>query len=83
MPEPPKPSRGKRAKLEDWLARTRPARIGEAEWAEIRVFLAPVSTGYLRRLLREAGVPLAPVVEGVRQEDFGALERTLLALVDE
>jgi len=83
MPSPPKPSRGKRSKLEQWLAEHRPARIGEPEWEEIRTHLAPVSTGYLRRLLRETGVELTPAVEGVRQEDFEALERTLLALVEE
>ena len=44
---------------------------------------APVSAGYLRRLLRAAGVPLAPMVEGIRQEDFESLERTLLAMEKE
>jgi len=34
----------------------------------------------LRRLLRSSGLPLAPVVEGVRQDSFAELERTLLAL---
>lgn len=33
-----------------------------------------------RDLLRESGAPLDAMVEGVRQEDFTALERTLLAL---
>jgi hypothetical protein len=33
-----------------------------------------------RDLLRESGAPLDAMVEGVRQEDFAALERTLLAL---
>jgi hypothetical protein len=42
-----------------------------------------VSEGYLRKLLRESGVPLAPMVEGVRQEDFESLERSLVALLDE
>jgi len=83
MPSPPKPSRGKRIELERWLTQLRPAYIGEAELEEVRTLLAPVSTGYLRRLLRSTGVELAPMVEGVRQEDFDALERTLLALEDE
>ncbi len=43
--------------------------------------LAPVSGGYLRRLLRECGTELHPLVEGVRQDSLDALERTLLALV--
>ena len=83
MPSPPKPSRGKRIELDRWLTQHRPARIGEAELEEIRTLLAPVSTNYLRRLLRATGVEMAPMVEGVRQQDFDALERTLLALVDE
>lgn len=83
MQSPPKPLRGKRARLQEWLAQHRPALIGEAEWEEIRTQMGPVSSGYLRRLLRETGVELAPAVEGVRQEDFDALERTLLALVGE
>jgi hypothetical protein len=44
---------------------------------------APVSTGYLRRLLRAAGVPMVPMVEGIRQDDFESLERTLLAMEKE
>jgi len=34
-------------------------------------------------LLRESGVPLAPLVEGVRQETFDALESSLLNLLAE
>ena len=43
----------------------------------------PISDGYLRRLLRASGTALHPLVEGVRQEDFAGLERTLLALLGE
>ncbi len=75
--------RGKRADLLKWLARERPARIGEREWARLHVDLAPVSGSYLRRLLRDSGVPLAPLIEGVRQETFEALESSLLALLHE
>ena len=42
-----------------------------------------MSAGYLRGLLREAGVPLDPLVEGVRQDSFDSLERTLAALARE
>lgn len=42
--------------------------------------LGPVSRKMLAELLRECGRPLAPLVEGVRQEDFHQLERTLLTL---
>lgn len=44
---------------------------------------APVSENALRRILRESGAPLAPLVEGVRQENFVELERTLLAVLAE
>lgn len=44
---------------------------------------APVSENTLRRILRESGAPLAPLVEGIRQENFAALERTLLAVLAE
>ena len=76
-------SRGKRADLLRWLERVRPERIGEREWAMLHVELAPVSGSTLRRLLRESGVPLAPLVEGVRQENFDALESSLLNLLAE
>lgn len=39
-----------------------------------------MAEGYLRRLVRECGIPLDPLVEGVRQSSLGELERTLLAL---
>lgn len=49
----------------------------------IRAALGDVSDGYLRKLLKESGVPLAPLVEGVNQDNFESLERTLLALSSE
>ena len=75
--------RGKRAELLRWLERERPARIGESEWAVLLAELSGISPGYLRRLLRESGVPLGPLVEGVRQETFDALESSLLNLLKE
>jgi|SRR5579883_27932 hypothetical protein len=81
--EPTGKKRGKRAELADWLARTRPERIGEAEYESIRVALSPVSESYLRKLLRDSDVPLAPMVEGVRQSNFEELEASLVALHDE
>jgi hypothetical protein len=53
------------------------------EWAMLHVDLAPISGSHLRRLLRESGVPLAPLVEGVRQETFEALESSLLSFLQE
>jgi hypothetical protein len=74
-------ARTKRAELQQWLDRQRPARIGEMEWAMLHVDLAPISGSHLRRLLRESGVVLAPLVEGVRQESFDALENSLLSFL--
>ena len=82
-PESTAKKRGKRSELAEWLDRARPSRIAEAEFASIRQALAPVSESYLRKLLRESGVELAPMVEGVRQASFDELEASLLALVDE
>jgi len=75
--------RGKRADLAAWIERERPAEIGEFQRDALQTALAPVSPSYLRRLLRESAVKLAPLVEGVRQESFESLERSLLALLEE
>jgi len=83
MKKPPRPTekkRGKRADLEAWLARARPSEIGETEFDELRRALAPISESYMRRLLRDSGVILAPMVAGVRQASLDALETSLLAL---
>jgi hypothetical protein len=81
QPNSPKPPT-KRTELALWLA-AHPGTIGPEEWTAIRIALAPISDSYLRRLLRVSGTALHPLVEGVRQEDFDALERTLLALLRE
>ena len=86
MKNPPAPTarkRGKRIELQSWLARREPRPIDEADFEELLHSLAPISESYLRRLLRDGGVELAPMVEGVRQDDFDRLERTLLALAGE
>lgn len=70
----------RRALLAAWLERVRPAVVTEALWDELCAALSPVSQAYLRKLLREAGARMSPMVEGVRQEDFEVLERSLLAL---
>lgn len=77
------PRRGKSAELASWLEEHRPARIGETEFAELCTALAPVSESYLRKLIRECGVPLDPMVEGVRQATFDDLESNLLKLLEE
>jgi hypothetical protein len=58
-------------------------RIGAAEWTALSAELNGISASYLRRLLRESGVPLDPLIEGVRQETFEALESSLLKLLAE
>lgn len=85
--KPPLRKTGKKRELAAWAERVQPRQIGEAEWEELTRVLAPVSESYLRRLLRdfqrESGVPLAPLIEGVRQESFEALETSLLRLLEE
>jgi hypothetical protein len=75
--------RGKSAELERWVDEHRPARIGEAEFARLSESLAPVSESYLRKLVRECGVPLDAMVEGVRQSTFEELQASLLRLLGE
>jgi hypothetical protein len=57
--------------------------VDEERFAALKTALAPVSESYLRRLLRESGAPLAPLVEGVVLKSSAHLERTLLALAAE
>jgi hypothetical protein len=57
--------------------------IGETEFADLLRSLAPVSENYLKRLLRDSGTPLAPMIAGVRQANLEELESSLLALLDE
>jgi hypothetical protein len=73
----------KRAKLAEWIAREKPSMIGRKEFEQLATELRPISLSYLRQLLRETGVPLAPMVEGVRQSNLGSLELSLLALLAE
>jgi hypothetical protein len=80
--KPPKPP-SKRTELVRWLEAYRPEIVGVAEVEALQAALAPISPGYLRKLLRASGVPLHPLVEGVRQEDLESLERSLLALLGE
>jgi len=73
----------KRAKLAEWIERQQPSRIGQNEFEQLTEELAPISRSYLRKLLRDSGLHLAPMVEGVRQTNLGVLELSLLALVIE
>jgi hypothetical protein len=73
----------KRADLTEWIARHQPSVIGQQEFEQLAKELSPITESYLRKLLRESGVPLSPMVEGVRQSNLGALELSLLALLAE
>ena len=77
----PKPPRGRRIELARQLEGLK--EVGEAEWDQLRRELAPISESYLRKLLRESGVPLAPLVEGVRQETLETLESSLTKMLAE
>ncbi|HWZ31572.1 MAG TPA: hypothetical protein VNX18_09585 [Bryobacteraceae bacterium] len=81
--EPTGKKRGKRSELADWLDRAQPAQIGEPEFEAIRAALAPISESYLTKLLRESGVALTPMIQGVRQSNLEELESSLLSLLDE
>jgi hypothetical protein len=71
----PRPT--KRSDLQRWIAQHHPAAIGESEFDELRTALAPISENYLRHLLRDSGVALDPLVEGVRQGSFDELQQSL------
>jgi hypothetical protein len=66
--------------LADHLASTGVEAVGLPEWEAILRRFPESTPGYLRRLLRDSGLPLAPLVEGVRQDSLDELERTLRAL---
>ena len=68
--------------LAKWLAARQPVPLDEAEFEAICRVLSK-SPDYVRKLLRESGVALNPFVEGVRQDSFDELARTLLALEKE
>jgi hypothetical protein len=68
----------KKTKLNDWLS-GRP-RVTHDDFLALQAEI-PISAPYLRKLLRQApGIALEPAVEGVRQDTFENLERTLAAL---
>ena len=66
----------------EYLATHRISRIAETEWNELTRALAPVSESYLRRILRETGIPFDQPYAGIRQESFEALEESLLAMLE-
>ncbi len=69
-----------KARLAGYLRQQALEQVTEANWAAIQAEFHDASEGYLRRLVRDSGLPLAPLVEGVRQSTLPELERTLRAL---
>jgi hypothetical protein len=67
----------------EWLGRRAPERITEALAAELAGAFPDASESLRRHALLDAGLPLDAVVEGVRQDNFDELERTLQALLAE
>lgn len=69
------------ARLAEWIERRRPALIDEDLRDAIALELE-VPPARLRKPLRACGLPLSPMVEGVRQESLAELERSLNALAE-
>ena len=70
----------KRKQLEAWLASADAGHVDSALRDRLARELAPISPGYLRRLLIASGIPMDPLVEGVRQDSLDHAQRTLVAL---
>ena len=73
----------KQAKLSEWIQHHQPSLIGPIEFEELARELRPISESYLRKILRDSGVRLAAIIDGVRQSNLGELELSLLALLAE
>lgn len=78
---PSKKSPSKRAKLAELLSRLGCTEVTEAEWTQFQTELAPVSDSYLRQMIRKAGLPLAPILDGVHMSTLADLDGSLSALL--
>jgi hypothetical protein len=70
----------RKTRLAVYLNEIQAERIDETVWQTLLQRLAPVSESYLRKLVRAAGLPMTPMVEGVVQDSFDHLAPTLAAL---
>lgn len=70
-------------KVGEWLAQAGITSIGFEQFRQLCDAFPEIQESILRKLVRETELPLAPLVEGVRQEDFQSLGRTLIALQHE
>ncbi|HEY3444136.1 MAG TPA: hypothetical protein VGK29_25525 [Paludibaculum sp.] len=68
---------GQRAKALAWLAAEKPAVLDEAVAARMLAALPGLSERLLREVWRGCGLPMTPMVEGVRQESLAELARSL------
>ena len=73
-------NKSKKALLAAYLKDENLSQVTEREWREIVARLAPVSEGYLRRLLADTAIPVDQPFAGVRQKTFEELEGSLLAM---
>ena len=73
-------TKSKKTRLEEYLSENHLTAVTERDWHAIVERLAPVSEGYLRRLLAENGIPVEQPFAGVRQKSFEELERSLLEM---
>ncbi len=70
-----------REQVKEYVDKRPPVAMDATEWESLRAKLAPAAERTLRTLLRELGVPMAPLVAGVDQSSFESLEASLLALL--
>ncbi len=73
-------SESRKARLAAYLNEVQAERIDEKVWQALLQRLAPVSEGYLRKLVRATGLPMAPMVSGVVQDSLDHLATSLVAL---
>jgi hypothetical protein len=74
------PKSSKKRRLGELLAEWGLQAIAEPEWRRLAAELAPISESYLRRLLRETGLPVEQPFAGIRQSTFEDLEASLIAM---
>jgi len=75
----PSRSNTRSARIVTWIEHKGLTAIGESEFQAMLDEFG-VDPQVLRRIVRDRGMPLSPVVEGVRQNNLQELERTLGAL---
>jgi hypothetical protein len=70
-------------KIMVWIERAGLRTMGDEDFDALRREFAGVPERALRQAVRETGLLLAPLVEGVRQDTFENLSRTLIAMQGE